>query len=245
MEAKPLAGEVDVSQAARLIGDPARAAMLDALVAGRALAAGELARAAGVKPATASEHLARLREGGLVNVESAGRHRYYRLASPDVARALEALSSISPPKAVNSLRQARANSALLLARTCYDHLAGWVGVSVYRSLVGRGAFIVTSDGLDVTATGDHVMTEFGIDVIAARAKRRQFARPCLDFTERTPHLAGAMGAALNARISELGWVVRRSRDGRGLRVTDEGRAGLADAFGVDVSSFGARANTVV
>jgi DNA-binding transcriptional ArsR family regulator len=225
-------GDVDIAHVARLIGEPARAAMLDALVAGRALAAGELARAAGVKPATASEHLAKLVHGGLVTVEQAGRHRYYRLSAPEVGQALEALSVISPARTVTSLRQSNTNQAMALARTCYDHLAGRLGVVIYRRLVDRGSFVVAPDGLDVTSVGENFLTTFGVDVAAARAKRRTFARPCLDYTERTPHLAGAIGASVCARMFELDWVARR--DGRALRITREGAVGLADTFGMEV-----------
>jgi DNA-binding transcriptional ArsR family regulator len=224
--------EVDVSAAARLIGEPARAAMLDALLAGRALAAGELARVAGVSPATASEHLARLREGGLVEVVVAGRHRYYRLASPDVAQALEALAMISPSRPVRSLRQSQANLALADARTCYDHLAGRLGVALHDALIERSALRVGTDGYDLSATGEHLMKELGVDVPAARSRRRSFARPCLDFTERRSHLAGALGAAICDRALQQGWVVRRARDQRGLHVNDAGRRCFSRTLGV-------------
>jgi len=227
--------EVDVSVVARLIGEPARAAMLTAMLTGQALAAGELARAAGVSPATASEHLTRLREGGLVTVVSAGRHRYYRLASPDVAHVLEALALVSPAKPVTSLRASRADAALLTARTCYDHLAGVLGVAVHDALIEREALAAGTDGYEVTAVGEAVFERLGVDVAGARARRRSFARPCIDFTERRNHLAGALGAALCTRLLDAGWLVRRAAGQRGLRVTPAGEIGLANALGVTLT----------
>lgn len=233
----PTPAEVDLSVAARLIGEPARAIMLDALVSGRALAAGELATLAGVSPATASEHLGRLREGGLVTVVAAGRHRYYRLSSEHVAHALEALAMISPPRPVRSLRQSRARLALAGARTCYDHLAGRVGVAIHDALIAREALRAASEGYELTAAGERLLEPIGIDVAAARAARRSFARPCLDFTERRSHLAGALGAAICERVMARGWLLRRAAGDRGLRITDSGRHGLADALGVDLDGW--------
>jgi DNA-binding transcriptional ArsR family regulator len=225
-------GEVDVAAVARLIGEPARAAMLDALLAGRALAAGELARIAGVSPGTASEHLSRLRDGGLVEVVAAGRHRYHRLASPEVGQVLEALALVSRPKPVRTLRQSRTNAALLVARTCYDHLAGQVGVAVHDALVTREALRTVPAGYELTPVGVELLTGIGVDVPTARSARRAFARPCLDFTERRSHLAGALGAAICARFLAQGWLVRRATGDRALRVTDGGRRTLTDAFGI-------------
>ncbi|ADD42007.1 transcriptional regulator, ArsR family [Stackebrandtia nassauensis DSM 44728] len=219
---------------ARLIGEPARTAMLDALLTGRALAAGELARVAGVAAATASEHLARMRSAGLVATVAAGRHRYYRLASPEVAQALEALALLAPSRPVTSLRQSRRNAALLTARTCYDHLAGRVGVGIHRWLLASGALTQTAAGLDLTDTGRDRLGELGIDVAAARMRRRVFARSCLDFTERQEHLAGALGAAICARLLSLDWLRHRDPGHRGLRVTDLGRRELAAHFDLDV-----------
>jgi DNA-binding transcriptional ArsR family regulator len=224
--------KADVAGVARLIGEPARAAMLDALLSGRALAAGELGRVGGVSPATASEHLARLREGGLVEAVAAGRHRYYRLAGPEVAHALETLALISPRVPVRSLRQSRAAAALAVARTCYDHLAGQVGVAVHDALVSRGALAAGGDGYRLTDDGTELLTSLGVDVSAASTRRRAFARPCLDFTERRPHLAGALGAAICTRLLADRWLVRAVPDERGLRVTPRGHTALATYLGV-------------
>jgi len=223
---------MEVSGVARLIGEPARAAMLDALLSGRALAAGELARAAGVSPPTASEHLSRLRGGGLVEVVRAGRHRYYRLASPEVAEVLEALSLLGSARPVRSLRESRTAHAMALARTCYDHLAGQVGVAVCDALVSRAALVAGGDGYLLTPDGEALLGGLGVAVADARESRRRFARPCLDFTERRPHLAGALGAAVCGRLMDLRWLVRPAGSGRALRLTDAGRRGLAESLGV-------------
>jgi DNA-binding transcriptional ArsR family regulator len=219
---------MELTTIGRLLGEPARAAMLDALLSGEALAAGELARVAGVSAPTASEHLARLHEGGLVARVAAGRHRYYRLASPEVAEVLEALSLLVEERPVRSLRQSRADEAMRLARTCYDHLAGQLGVDVHDKLVARGALRPGGDGYDLSDDGERLLGDLGVAVGAARTARRAFARPCLDFTHRRPHLAGALGAAVCAHMLDVGWVVRRVSGERALRVTDAGRAALRD-----------------
>jgi biotin operon repressor len=206
--------------------------MLTALLSGQALAAGELARAAGVSAATASEHLGRLRAGGLVEVVAAGRHRYYRLASPDVTRAIEALATVSPPRPVRSLRQSNTDAAMVFARTCYDHLAGRVGVSVHDALVSAGHLAAGGDGYVLTDRGTERMASLGIDLTAAQTARRNFATSCLDFTERRPHLAGALGAAICRHALDSGWVVRRAEGQRALRLTDAGRDALAAQLGV-------------
>ena len=209
---------------AKLIGEPARAAILDALMSGAALASGELARVAGVSPATASEHLSQLLAGGLVRVQRAGRHRYYRLASPEVGHALEALSLVGTDRpAISSLRMARADEAMRFARTCYDHLAGRLGVAVHDALLAHGGLAAGGDGYQLTPAGEQL----------ARAARRRFARPCLDYTQRQPHLAGALGAAVCTRLIELGWLARRVPGQRALKITSAGRAGFADVLGID------------
>lgn len=224
-----------MSDTARLIGDPARAAMLDALMCGEALTSGELARAARVSAATASGHLSRLLAGGLVEVVAAGRHRYYRLASPEVGHVLEALSLVGTDRPViTSLRAARADEAMRLARTCYDHLAGRLGVAVHDALIERGGLSAGGDGYLLTPSGEAWLCGLGVATGAARALRRQFARPCLDFTQRRPHLAGALGAALCARLIELGWLARRTSGQRALKITDAGRVGFVEVLKVDL-----------
>jgi DNA-binding transcriptional ArsR family regulator len=218
--------DVDLAAVGGLIGDSSRAAMLDALMTGRALTASELARVAGVSPSTASEHLARLAAGGLVESVAQGRHRYFRLAGPEVGAALEALSHIAPAKPVSGLRQSGHAKALGFARTCYDHLAGTCGVALHDASFANGWLDPTPAGYAVTVVGERELARLGVDVAQLRAGRRAVARPCLDWTERKPHLAGSLAASLTARLIELGWLVRRSGESRSLRLTDEGRRGL-------------------
>jgi DNA-binding transcriptional ArsR family regulator len=169
--------DVDLAVVGALIGNPSRAAMLDALMTGRALTAGELARVAEISPATASEHLAKLREGGLVEVVSQGRHRYHRLASPEVGAALESLSHIAPAMPVTTLRQSSRARSLAEARTCYDHLAGRCGVALHDGLVARGWLVSQSGGYALSDGGVEGLLGWGVDVTTARAARRQLARP--------------------------------------------------------------------
>ena len=217
--------DTDLSAVGSLLGDPSRAQMLDALMGGRALTASELAGIAGVGRSTASEHLSRLLAGGLVSAVAQGRHRYYRIAGPEVGAALEALSRVAPPRPVTSLRQSGHAQALGFARTCYDHLAGRCGVELHDALRSHDWL---SAAYDVTPAGMAALAEWSVDVAAARARRRSFARPCLDWTERRPHLAGGLGAAVTDALVDRGWFVHRAADSRALRVTDAGRAGLSE-----------------
>ncbi|MEU5991191.1 helix-turn-helix domain-containing protein [Spirillospora sp. NPDC047418] len=221
----------DFAPVAALLADRARAAMLTALLDGRPLAAGELARAAGVSAQTASAHLGRLLDGGFVTVVQQGRHRYYRLRGREVAHVIEALSRISPAAQVRSLRQSRDARRLHEARTCYDHLAGAAGVALFAALVDGGLIEPAGDAaFEVTEKGGERLAALGLDVAALRRARRRFAWQCLDWTERRPHLNGALGAALTARMIELGWF-ERGTTRRALVVTEAGLAGLADSFG--------------
>jgi DNA-binding transcriptional ArsR family regulator len=233
--------EVDIAPAAALMADSARAAMLTALLDDRPLAAGELARVAGVTPATASAHLARLLHGGLVVAERQGRHRYYRLAGHEVANAIEALAHLSPAIPVRSLRQSQQATALGSARTCYDHLAGRAGVALFDALLSRGLLTRHAPrpapqahtgpaSVQLTARGEAALRAFGINIGELRRSRRRFAGECLDWTERRPHLNGALGAALTTRLLELGWIEQGKRR-RAVRVTPAGREGLAATFG--------------
>lgn len=224
----------DIAPVAALLADPARAAMLGALLGGSALAAGELSQVAGISPATASAHLGRLLDGGLVTVTSQGRHRYYRLAGHEVASVLEAIAQISPVRPVRSLRQSRDAAALARARTCYDHLAGRAGVALFDALVRGGVLAGAGTGRDaayeVTAEGVDALADFGVDVAEVRRSRRRFAGACLDWTQRRPHLNGALGAAVTDRLLELGWI-ERGPSRRAVRVTEPGLVGLAATFG--------------
>ena len=222
--------DVDLAAVGALLGNPSRAAMLDALMTGRALTASQLARVAGISPATASEHLAKLREGELVEVVVQGRHRYHRIASPDVGAALESLSHIAPEQAVTTLRQSTRARSLAEARTCYDHVAGRSGVALHDGLVARGWLVPEPGGYGLSEPGVEGLLGWGVDVTTARASRRRFARPCLDWTERREHLAGSLAAALAIALIDgpEPWFVRRSDDHRGLRPTDLGRDRLAE-----------------
>jgi DNA-binding transcriptional ArsR family regulator len=203
-----------------LLGDPARIAMLAALAEGHALPAGELARRAGVHPATATGHLRRLIEGGLVVVYVQGRHRYHRLAGPRVAAVLEAMAQLAPATPVRSLRSDRAARTLTEARTCYDHLAGRRGVELRDRLVAADALRVVGDRDHVlTPTGRNLVAAVGVDLRELDRTRRVFARTCVDWTQRRPHLAGALPAALTRRLVDLGWLTRAA--GRGLRVAPD------------------------
>ena len=227
----------DLIRVAGVIGEPARAAMLTALLGGQALPAGELARRAGVAPATASVHLGRLVDGGLVSRRQSGRHRYYALSGPDVAAALEALSRVAPQRESERGGQSSAHvpsAELRFARTCYDHLAGSLGVRITDALLER-EFIAGRDAFDVSSAGEAWLTTLGVDVGELRESRRAFAKPCLDWTERRNHLAGSVGAAIATAMLDRRWVVRM--DGtRAVRLTLRGREGLYRSLGLEMDT---------
>lgn len=216
---------------AAAIAEPVRARMLDALLAGGSLPAGELADRAHTSRSNASGHLAVLLQAGLVDVAATGRRRLYRLAGPDVARALESLALLAPPERTTSLRAANADEALRAARTCYDHLAGRLGVGVTDALVDAGAVAVVEDGFELADAAP--LEALGVDLAWARAQRRVFARSCLDWSERRPHLAGALGASVLRRLVDAAWVERRP-GGRSVRLTPAGRAAVAASLGVTI-----------
>jgi DNA-binding transcriptional ArsR family regulator len=226
-------GGMNTNQVARiagLVGEPARTGMLLALMDGRALTAGELASAGHISAATASRHLALLVEGGLLRVERQGKHRYHRLASAEVARVLEGIMQLaaasvpSPRKVVTGPRDAQ----MRLARTCYDHLAGRVGVAIADATTER-ELIDWEHGLRLTPEGEQWLTDLAIDV--PRTAKRPALRPCLDWTERRPHLAGAVGAALCGHALEQGWI-KRVGTTRAVLVTPAGRDVLRERLGL-------------
>src|SRR5215471_19279422 len=205
--AEPLPYDADIASAAALIADSTRAAILRALLPDRPLAAGELARLAGVSAATASFHLAKLLEGGLITVVRQGRHRYYRLAGHEVAAALEALGLISPGLPVRTLRQSREAVALAEARTCYDHLAGRAGVELLDGMLRRGLLAEVNGDTDLasvryrlTRGGASRLASFGINPDPPKISRRRFAGACLDWTQRRPHLGGALAAVITSQL---------------------------------------------
>jgi DNA-binding transcriptional ArsR family regulator len=253
--ARALPYDTDLARPAGLIADPTRAALLRALLAGRPLAAGELARLTGVSAATASFHLAKLREGNMIEVARQGRHRYYRLAGHEVAAALEALGLISPALPVRTLRQSREAVALAEARTCYDHLAGRAGVELLEALLRHGLLVrekhtslsrtdrgdtATATRFEVTGAGAKTFASFGIQVGDIRRPRRTFAGECIDWTQRRGHLNGALAAAITARLFELGWIERgvTGPHRRRVRITAAGVEGLAFSFGLDLAQEG-------
>ena len=224
---------------AALAGDPTRAAILHALMDGRALTASELARAAGVAPQTVSEHLARLGAAGLISIEKQGRHRYHRLGSPTVARMIESImqvAAISRPGIATGPR----DRGMRAARTCYDHLAGRLGVALCDALVTAGHVELTQDSGRVTSNGFALLSSIGIDLEAARPGRGTRAgllcRPCLDWSERRIHIAGTLGAVLCATALERHWV-RRVPGSRAVVPSVEGQRAFVQYFGVDAAGL--------
>ena len=245
-------GDADIAAIGALVADRGRARILLALGDGRALPATVLADEAGVAASTASAHLSRLVKGGMLRVERHGRHRYFRLAGPEVGELIESLARISPPAPVRSLKQGSKAHAVRFARTCYDHLAGMLGTKLMEALLERdvltggdgvfdpdsvGADRLAAPGYDVdyrlTPTGVRDLEAFGID-FASLPPRRPLVRYCVDWSEQRHHLAGSLGAAMAERMIELGWV-RRAQRSRALHVSDTGYAGLREQFGIDLA----------
>ncbi|MDR6215910.1 helix-turn-helix domain-containing protein [Paracidovorax wautersii] len=230
-----------IAHVAALVGEPARTAMLMALMDGRALTACELADAAHITPATASRHLGLLVEAQLLQVERQGRHRYHRLASPEVARVLEGLMQLAVPSASSQAAPRRVvvgprDAALRLARTCYDHLAGRLGVALAGHLLEEGAVVFDGEGAaQVTDRAGSVLQRLGIDIGAAamaagQAGKRPQCRPCLDWSERRPHLAGRLGALICQHSLDSGWLLRGTGT-RALSITPRGAVALRDGLG--------------
>lgn len=212
----------DIARIAALVGDPARANMLTALMTSQALTASELAQEAGVMLPTASSHLAKLEAGGLVTPQKQGRHRYFRLSGADVASALEGLMGLAARAGHVRVRPGPKEPALRRARVCYDHLAGDLGVQLFDSLTSRG--LIAGESLRLTSRGERFVTGFGIDLAALRKSRRPVCKACLDWSARRNHLAGALGAALLDRIYALRWARRKA----GSRVVHLSRRGEAE-----------------
>ncbi len=198
----------DIAYIAALIGDPARANILTALMAGKALTATELASEAGVTLQTASSHLAKLRTGGLLTLRRQGRHRYFALAGDEVAKVLEGLMGLAAGSGHLRTRTGPRDAALKKARLCYSHLAGEMGTRLYRRLVQAGCLRAEGGSLLLTQTGRAFARQFGIDLDSLTRGRAPLCRECLDWSERTSHLAGSLGRAFYGRIEELGWARR-------------------------------------
>ena len=229
-----------MAEVAALVGDPARAHILDLLTDGRAFTAGELAYAARVTAPTASAHLGKLVEARLLTVIKQGRHRYYRIASPLVSRMLEGIMAVAAIEMPPRYRpRSPRDDAMRLGRTCYDHLAGRLGVAIADSLVASSRVVLSDDGGEVTEAGTTFLAGWGIDLGAAQRRRqRVFCRPCLDWTERRPHLAGMIGTLLAQRCFDLGWI-ERLRDSRAVTITARGHRGFREAFAVDLGETSA------
>lgn len=219
----------DIAALAGLIGDPARANMLAALMGGRALTASELSAEAGVTAQTGSAHLKKLSDGGLLALRRQGRHRYYALASADVGAVLEQLMGLAAKQGRLRARPGPRDPALRKARVCYDHLAGEMGVRMFDSLRAAGHVAGDEENVTLTTDGRAFVMEFGIDLAALEARRRPLCRACLDWSMRRTHLGGALGAALLARIGDLGWA-RRVEGARVVAFTPRGEAAFARQF---------------
>jgi len=224
-----------IAEIAALVGNPARANILIALADGRALTASELAYAAGVSPQTTSEHLAKLREANLLALTKQGRHSYFRLSSPKIARMIESIMVVAADGPQRYRPRWNGDDQLRTARTCYDHIAGRLGVALADALMHRQHIVLTDDGGMVTRAGEKFLSGFGISLQDAKEGRRTFCRPCLDWSERRPHLAGALGAALADRCFDLGWVAR-VRDSRALKISAKGERGFMDAFDISLTA---------
>lgn len=227
--------DANIALPAALIGDPVRAAMLMALMDGKALPASALAYAAGASPQAASNHLKRLAEGGLIAARAEGRHRYYRLANSDVAQVVEALSRLAPrPQRLDPPISPKARR-LRDARSCYDHLAGRLGVAMADAFEANGWIsAVDEDRFALTGAGAGALAALGVDVADVKPRKGRLLRPCLDWTERRRHLAGPLAARLLTRLLELRWLERIPGD-RGLRLTIAGQAGLRDRLGIELA----------
>ncbi|WP_375688751.1 ArsR/SmtB family transcription factor [Pseudooceanicola sp. LIPI14-2-Ac024] len=220
----------DISRVAALIGDPARANILTALMSGKALTAAELAAEAGVTAQTASSHIARLSEGGLIVTRRQGRHKYVALASDEVGAVLEALIGLAAQSGHLRTRTGPRDNALRAARVCYNHLAGDLGVQVYDSLMARGMIRSRGEALEITAAGRAFAESFGIELAPLERKRAPLCRNCLDWSARRYHLGGGLGRALLTRMEDTGWITRG--EGRVLELTARGRSDFAARFPV-------------
>jgi DNA-binding transcriptional ArsR family regulator len=224
------AGDADLAAVGAVLADRARARILLALGDGRSLPASVLATEAGVAPSTTSEHLARLVRAGLVTVTPRGRYRYYRLAGPEVGELIETLARLAPAAPVRSLREGTRAHAVRRARSCYDHLAGRLGVAVTTALLEAGHLLGGAEARSYVLTDDGRVALTGL---GARLPEASAVRCCLDWTEQRPHLAGPHGRALLTALLDRGWL-RRAPRGRALLLTDDGAAGLARSLGVHV-----------
>ncbi len=216
-----------------------RATLLLALAGGRTLSASDLAHRAGISPSLTSAHLSKLLDGGLVTVQQHGRQRHYELADPQVAGVLEAMLTLAPHRRAATLREANRGHAISHARTCYDHLAGTLGVALTNALQHQHIIEPADNSYQLTASGQARLEDLGLNVADLRERRRAFARPCLDWSERRHHLAGALGAGIADRLLELRWV-QSVPDTRAVRITKAGQRHLRDEFALNLATPGTR-----
>ncbi len=230
-----MSSAANIVEVAALVGDTARATMLAALMDGQSLTGSGLAGIARISRSTASEHLTKLVNARLVAASPQGRCCYYRIASPLVAQMLESIGCVAAFEAPARFHpRATRDERMRLVRTCYDHLAGRLGVAIADALVAQEHIMVTEDGGEVTASGMRFLAEFGLDLTASAPGRgRMFCRPCLDWTERRIHLAGRVGAELACRCFELRWLTRLPGS-RVVQITQAGATGFAETFGLDL-----------
>lgn len=225
--------ENDFTYIAGLIGDPTRAIIMWTLLDGKAFTATELAIAADTTPQNISMHLSKLVQAHLLSVESQGRHRYYKYARNDVAYAIEAMSSLLPASSGRLPGHNENNSAIKHCRTCYDHLAGKVGVAITDSLLKQKILVEKKNAFEVSAKGEKWFASFNIDMKALRQQRRSFLRPCLDWSERRYHIAGSLAAALLDDMIAADWF-RKTRNTRALVITAKGQKKLHEHFRIDI-----------
>ena len=226
-----------IAEIAALVGDPARATMVSALLDGRAMTASELAGAARITPQTASTHLAKLTAAGVLSAVRSGRHRHFRLASPTVTDMIDGIVAVALATRRRYHPLSRHARALGAARICYDHLAGRLSVDLADAFVARKWVALGDEAAEITRAGARFLTEFGIELPTLCSTRRHFCRLCLDWTERRPHIAGAVGTAITNRCFDLGWVERMKRS-HAVVVTSRGRRGFQETFGIDTSALG-------
>lgn len=219
----------DISLVAALIGDPARANMLTALMSGKALTATELAREAGVTAQTASSHLAKLADGHLVAMRKQGRHKYFSLATEPVAQLLENLMGVASEAGHLRTRTGPKDEALRKARVCYNHLAGDMGTRMFESLLAHGHLAIGPRGIDLSPSGEALVERLGVDLGSLRAKRAPLCRECLDWSERRSHLAGSLGRALLASFEAMGWA-KRDQNSRIVRFSSTGEEAFLETF---------------
>lgn len=227
-------GDINIVPVASILADPTRASILFELSDGRALPAGELARRARVTSPTASAHLFKLVEAGLLAVEKQGRHRYYHLANPAIVQALESLAALAPARPVHSLRESQIGEALRSARMCYNHLAGNLGVKLSQALVDRHILDASDDGYTITGEGMQWLADFGIEESLLKKQRMLVVPHHIDWSERRHHIAGVLGAVLVRRLFDLEWIIRVPTS-RAVRLTAIGEQALREEFDICLS----------